>query len=43
VVDFLGYDKAKLLYEELYIELMKMTSSFQNPKFKDIVMLFKER
>lgn len=43
VVEFLWYDKAKSLYSELYIELMKMTSWFQNSKFKDIVTLFRER
>lgn len=43
VVDFVGYEKAKHLYEELYIELMKMTGGFQNPKFQDIITVFKER
>lgn len=43
VVDFLGYNRAKWLYEELYMELMKMTAAFQNPKFKDIVTVFKDR
>lgn len=43
VVDFLGYEKAKALYEELYIELMKMTEGFQSPKFKDLVIMFRDR
>lgn len=43
VVDFVGYEKAKTLYEELYMELMKMTGGFQNPKFQDIITIFKER
>lgn len=43
VVDFVGYEKAKTLYEELYVELMKMTGGFQNPKFQDIITIFKER
>ena len=43
VVDFVGYEKAKTLYDELYMELMKMTGGFQNPKFQDIITIFKER
>lgn len=43
VVDFLWYEKAKGLYDELYIELMKMTAAFQNSKFKDLVTLFRDR
>lgn len=43
VVDFLWYEKAQWLYDELYIELMKMTSAFQNPKFNDIITIFKDR
>jgi Polyprenyl synthetase len=43
VVDFVGYEKAKNLYEELYIELMKMTGGFQNSKFQDIITVFKDR
>lgn len=43
VVDFVGYEKAKNLSEELYIELMKMTGGFQNSKFQDIITIFKDR
>ncbi len=43
VVDFVGYEKAQNLYEELYIELMKMTGGFQNSKFQDIITMFKDR
>jgi hypothetical protein len=43
VVDFVWYEKAKNLYEELYIELMKMTWGFQNSKFQDIITIFKDR
>lgn len=43
VVEFLGYEKAKSLYDELYVELMKMTGGFQNPKFQDIINIFRER
>ena len=43
VVDFVGYEKAKNLYEELYVELMKMTGGFQNSKFQDIITVFKDR
>jgi geranylgeranyl pyrophosphate synthase len=43
VVDFVGYEKAKGLYEELYVELMKMTGGFQNSKFQDIITIFKDR
>ena len=43
VVDFLGYDKTKDLYENLNLELMKMTTNFQNSKFHDIVDFFRER
>lgn len=43
VVDFLGYEKAKALYEELYVELMKMTEWFQNTKFQDLIVIFRER
>lgn len=42
VVDFLWYERAKGLSEELYIELLRMTTVFQNPKFKDIITIFKE-
>jgi len=43
VIDFLGYEKAKALYDELYMELMKMTGGFQNSKFQDLINIFKDR
>lgn len=43
VVDFIWYEKAKNLSEELYIELMKMAWWFQSSKFQDIIMIFKDR
>ncbi|MBP9779416.1 polyprenyl synthetase family protein [Candidatus Gracilibacteria bacterium] len=40
VIDFLGIDKARALFENLEFELLKMTINFQSSKFADLVPVF---
>lgn len=42
VIDFLGIEKAKALYDNLEFELLKMTRNFQSTKFADLIEIFKE-
>lgn len=40
VIDFLGIEKTRALFENLEFELLKMTVNFQSPKFADLVPIF---
>ena len=40
VIDFLGIEKARALFENLEFELLKMTVNFQSSKFADLVPIF---
>lgn len=42
VIDFLGIEKARNLFENLEFELLKMTRNFQSSKFADLIPLFVE-
>ena len=42
VIDFLGIEKARNLFENLEFELLKMTRNFQSSKFADLIPTFVE-
>ncbi len=42
VIDFLGIEKARNLFENLEFELLKMTRNFQSSKFADLIPIFIE-